>query len=178
MLPASISSRELAELVACSAKRSLKFPVESCERLAGIVADVPAARHAQVSAELSFSEAAGGGPQLGIRLAAPLELVCQRCLKPFTWLLDETVQLALTDSEEQVLGSEAPMDALVAGPAGLDLPTVLEDEILAALPLSPRHPEGAPCTAALPGTAAREDEAVPVRPFAGLAALLSKQRDG
>lgn len=177
MLPASISASELAELVARSAKRSLKFPVESCARLAGLVADLPEARHAQVSVELAFSPGAEGRPRLRIQLQAPLMLPCQRCLQPFTWLLDELVELELAASEEQLQVSEAPMDAVVAGAGGLDLATVLEDEIMAALPLSARHPDGAACAAALPVVEEQEDEATPVRPFAGLSALLRQQRD-
>jgi uncharacterized protein len=177
MLPASISASELAELVARSAKRSFEFPVESCTRLAGLVADLPEARHAQVSAGLAFATSADGRPQLSLHLQAQLMLPCQRCLQPFTWLLDETVELELAGTEEQAQASTAPMDALVAGPEGLDLPTVLEDEIIAALPLSARHPAGATCAVVLPLVEAQEDEATPVRPFAGLSALLRQQRD-
>ena len=177
MLPASISASELAELVARSAKRSLKFPVESCARLAGVVADLPEARHAQVSAELAFAAGADGRPRLDLHLQASLLLPCQRCLQPFAWLLDETLALELAATEDQVQASEAPMAAVVAGPEGLDLPTVLEDEIIAALPLSARHPDGAPCAVVLPAVEVQKDEAAPVRPFAGLSALLRQQQD-
>lgn len=177
MLPASISASELAELVARSAQRSLKFPVESCARLAGLVADLPEARHAPLSAALAFGVDASGRPRLSIHLQGQLLLPCQRCLQPFAWPLDETVQFELAASEGQARSSEAPMDALVAGPEGLDLPVVLEDEIIAALPLSARHPDDAACTAVLPASVVREDEAAPVRPFAGLSALLRQQRD-
>lgn len=177
MLPASISASELAELVARSAKRSLEFPVESCARLAGLVADLPQAHREPVSADLTFFAAADGQPRLAMRLQATLMLPCQRCLQPFAWRLDETVELALAADDEQVRSSEAPMDAVVAGPEGLDLPTVLEDEIIAALPLAARHPDGAACAAALPVTEVQEDETTPVRPFAGLSALLRQQRD-
>jgi uncharacterized metal-binding protein YceD (DUF177 family) len=59
------------------------------------------------------------------------------------------------------------------GPDGLVLAEVVEDEVLAALPLAPMHAAGAGCTAG--GSASVPDG--PNRPLAGLAALLKKDAD-
>ena len=117
----------------------------------------------------------GGAPQLGLHLKAQaaLQLQCQHCLAPvletvqaersFTFVADEATAEALDeDSEADVLVLSRDFDALA----------LVEDELILALPLVPRH---AVCPEALPRVAADaafdDTEAERPHPFAALAAL-------
>lgn len=113
---------------------------------------------------------------LQLRAQARLQLTCQRCLQPvdtpvavdgrFRFVADEAAAAAEDEgSEEDVLAASRAFDLL----------ELLEDELLMALPVAPRHeacPQPLPMSVADPGA---EDEA-PVRdnPFA----LLQKLRPG
>ncbi|AEG93960.1 YceD family protein [Ramlibacter tataouinensis] len=113
---------------------------------------------------------------LHLRARAQLQLTCQRCLQPvetpvevdgrFRFVADEAAAAAEDDqSEEDVLATSR----------AFDLAELLEDELLMALPVAPRHevcPEPLPMSAADPGAG----EAAPVRenPFA----MLQKLRQG
>lgn len=104
--------------------------------------------------------------------------MCQRCLAPVGWPLEIDVALTIvaTDAETGELAS--PFDSIVLGAEGdLLLRSVVEDEIVAILPLSPLHASEAECQAGVrlaePHTDARPRQTN--RPFADLATLLSRQ---
>ena len=116
----------------------------------------------------------GGTPQVAMHLRAEVDLPqqCQRCLsavvqkvqaeRDFLFVIDEATAQALDeDSEEDVLVLSRDFDAL----------TLIEDELILALPLVPRHDT---CPQSLPD--AVEDEGFEraserPNPFAALAAL-------
>lgn len=125
--------------------------------------------------------------QLWLRVQAhgALPLVCQRCLEPywepvqldrwFRFVADEATALAEDDTCEE--------DLLVRQGPRFDLRTLVEDELLLAAPLVPRH--GA-CPHPLPlahgdrlhtdGPAADDDGAPPAAPRRPLAALAALKR--
>lgn len=116
----------------------------------------------------------GGAPRIGMTLTAAVDLplLCQRCITPvvesvraertFAFVADEATAEALDEeSEEDVLVLSRDFDAL----------SLVEDELILALPLVPRHQV---CPQALPDSV--EDEAFEEasqrpNPFAKLAAL-------
>lgn len=116
----------------------------------------------------------GGEPRVGLRLwaLADLSLQCQRCLAPvvqtletergFLFVADEATAEALDeDCEEDVLVISRDFDAL----------SLVEDELILALPLVPRHDV---CPQDLPHAVsdeAFEDASSRPNPFAALAAL-------
>lgn len=116
----------------------------------------------------------GGAARIGMALTAAVDLPlqCQRCLAPvfepvraqrtFVFVSDEATAEAMDEeSEEDVLVISRDLDAL----------SLVEDELILALPLVPRHEV---CTQALPAAVADEAfEAASQRPhpFSGLAAL-------
>lgn len=115
----------------------------------------------------------GGRDESWLHLQAQLELslTCQRCLEPvlthlkvaqdYRFVADEaTAQSQDDESEEDVLALTSDFDLL----------TLLEDELLMALPFSPRH---AACPGALAGLPAA-GEAARVHPFAALQVLKNK----
>jgi len=120
----------------------------------------------------------GGEQQIWLHLLADADVVlqCQRCLLPldeavhvdrrFRFVADEDAAAALDDEIE---------DEVLALPRTLDLRDLVEDEMLLALPLVPRHdicPEKIPMQF---GDVEEVEEKA--HPFASLA-LLRKDKDG
>lgn len=118
----------------------------------------------------------GGEPELWLHLQAraAVRLECQRCLQPMreTLEVDRRFRFVRGEDEAARLDEESDDDVL-ALPPRLNLPDLLEDELILALPLVPRHET---CPQPLPG--AGEPSAAPApaaeerpHPFAALAAL-------
>ena len=120
----------------------------------------------------------GGEDQIWLHLLADADVVlqCQRCLLPldeavhvdrhFRFVADEDSAAALDDEIE---------DEVLALPKALNLRDLVEDEMLLALPLVPRHDV---CPEAVPlqfGDVEEVEEKA--NPFASLA-LLRKDKDG
>jgi uncharacterized protein len=115
---------------------------------------------------------AGAAAQTWLHLQAQgtVTLQCQRCLQPIAQALvvDRWFRFVDDEDEAERLDEENEEDVLAAA-HGFDLHALLEDELILALPLVPRHDE---CPQPLPQAAADEvlDEAAP-NAFAALAAL-------
>jgi DUF177 domain-containing protein len=92
---------------------------------------------------------------------------CQRCLQPFSQALAVDRALRFVDDEAQAQALDADSEDDVLAPATcLDLRTLVEDELLLAWPLVPRH---AQCSA--PEHRAGQAETPSASPFAALALL-------
>ncbi len=84
---------------------------------------------------------AEGVPALRLQMKGLLSLVCQRCLEPMEFQLDWQVEYRLVASEEKLPAPEDESDNadyLVADPQ-MNVQQLVEDEILLALPLAPKH---------------------------------------
>ncbi len=107
-------------------------------------------------------------PTLSICAQARVVLECQRCLQPFPVDLEVERRIFFIDGEDAaaVLDADSDDDVLALA-AAADVLEIVEDELLLALPLVPRHdvcPE--------PLLAGGSDESVSAaHPFAALAAL-------
>lgn len=131
------------------------------------------------SATGSLLPVSGGAPQCVVDLAirATVTLECQRCLQPMTLPLEIERRFRFVEGEEEAarLDEELEDDVLARSPR-FDLPALVEDELLLALPLVPRH-EACPNLPAalerLQATSAdpQAQEPPPAHPFAALAAL-------
>ncbi|HSM21726.1 MAG TPA: DUF177 domain-containing protein [Rubrivivax sp.] len=169
---------DVEAFAAAGATLAGEWPHAGFSRLAGPGAERPPVRW-QVQGERI--PVAGGEPQLWLHLRAQASVVleCQRCLQPFVQALevDRRVRFVRDEALAEQLDEHSDDDVL-ALPRRLDLHTLLEDELILALPLVPRHescPE--PLPLALPGMAGADgehgegaaDEAP--HPFAALAAL-------
>jgi len=115
----------------------------------------------------------GGEPEVWLELqgSAEVPLECQRCLQPMSEHLAVQRRFRFVRNEDEAarLDEESEDDVLTL-PARLDLQALLEDELILALPIVPRHglcPEPLPLPAAEP----LEEEAPAPNPFAALAAL-------
>jgi len=130
-------------------------------------------------AQGEYRSAADGGvrPALHLRVQADLPLTCQRCMtavvtplridRHLVFVTGEAVAAALDDGSE---------DDVLELTAALDLHALIEDELLMALPLVPRH-ERCPGEVKLSVQDQGFDAAgaEKAQPFAALAALKSRQ---
>jgi uncharacterized protein len=125
----------------------------------------------QVHGERAALLNAGVQTELSIRAEVEVTLQCQRCLQPMTVPLEAERWIFFVDGEDAAaaLDAESEDDVLALTPA-LDLEALIEDELLLALPLIPRH---GVCPQPLPRPFIDQDAAVEPadNPFAALAAL-------
>jgi uncharacterized protein len=112
--------------------------------------------------------------QIWLHLTAQTELPleCQRCLKPVATRVDVERSFLFVRGEDAAAQLDADSDDdVLALTRALDLRELIEDELLLALPLVPRHEV---CETPAPlssGEAEHADGDEPPHPFAGLAAL-------
>ena len=130
-------------------------------------------------AQGEFRSAADGGirPALHLRVQADLPLTCQRCMGPVVTPLRVDRHLVFVPDEAAAaeLDDESDDDVLELT-AALDLHALIEDELLMALPLVPRHdrcPGEVKLSVQDQGFDAAGAEKA--QPFAALAALKSRQ---
>jgi uncharacterized protein len=113
-----------------------------------------------------------GQPQVWLHLSAmaDLSLVCQRCLQPSLTHVHVARSFIFVPGEDAAaaLDEDSEDDVLALSPA-LDVVGLLEDELLLALPLVPRH-EQCPEPLLVPDSDAVGDIETP-HPFAVLAGL-------
>ena len=143
-------------------------------------APVPADDGVPWTLEAGLRERRGAPPQCVMTLSATTRATvrCQRCLGPLQLPLALERRYAFADSEDEAAEADADNDDedVLALPPRLDLRELLEDELILALPLVPRHDAcPVPWTPPQNGLAEEEPEA---HPFAALAALRGGERSG
>jgi uncharacterized protein len=157
-----------------------ELPLAAMTRLAASLFEPPVVQDTVTwSAQGSLLPVAGSEPQMWLALQArtQVQLQCQRCLQsmPHQLVLDRRLRFVRDEDEAARLDEESDDDVL-ALPPRLDLAALLEDELILALPLVPRHEQ---CSQPLPLTdqvaTDAEDEAP--HPFAALAALRRRGSD-
>lgn len=109
-----------------------------------------------------------GRPALAVSVSGTLQLMCQRCLKEmgFPLRLEATLILAKSEAEIEAQPVDPEGPDRVVGSREMEVGTLLEDEILLAIPFAPRHER---CS----GDPAEKGEAQ-VSPFADLRGLLNR----
>jgi DUF177 domain-containing protein len=86
---------------------------------------------------------ASGRPALTVDLTGEVSLECQRCLGRLAWPVSQRTELLLAHDEAELARLDADSEAeVVLAQAPLDPLTLVEDELVLALPFAPRHPEG------------------------------------
>lgn len=102
---------------------------------------------ADKSGQLSWSLQGGPGKldfaQLTLAVSGTVQLMCQRCLTPFSYEIATESVLMLAQNEERAdemdaLLDDDTIDVIVASKT-LNVLDLVEDEALLALPLSPKH---------------------------------------
>lgn len=170
--PARLDLRPFAE---AAAVLEGTLPVAALPRLAESVLADAAQAHWRARGE--SRPVTGGAPEVWLHLDAQAEvhLECQRCLQPMAAALavQRSFRFVAGEDEAARLDEESEDDVLALSRA-FDLPALVEDELILALPLVPRHDE---CPQPLPVPAAEPDAAAePEHPFAALAALRKPPR--
>jgi uncharacterized protein len=129
--------------------------------------------------ELRIDESGAEQVWLHVTIDTGLPLTCQRCMGPVDIAVRVRQSYRFCDSEEAAAAqdAEAEEDVLVLSP-DFSLIDLIEDEVLMALPLVPRHET---CPVALKLTVADPDFeaalAEKTQPFAVLAKLKTGQSD-
>lgn len=103
--------------------------------------------------------------QLALKVDGVVSLCCQRCLEPLEYPLHLCSLLEFVDSESELTQEELEDDSRDFLPAQkeLDVVVLIEDEILLALPVAPRHED-----CALPGGGQASAKESPFSVLAGL----------
>lgn len=105
-------------------------------------------------------------PQITCTILGLVSLECQRCLRPFDLSLDISSQLVFVGDETLLPAIEDEGESVdyVVAESPLDVLALIEDEVILALPLVPRHDVGE-CEEA----AAHSSKTSKLSPFATLA---------
>jgi len=140
------------------------LPLSALERLHDLLAVV----EGEVTFRLEGSKGARGEYLLQLVVTGVIPLLCQRCLKAVPFDLDVDNLLELVPEGAELSQDELEDDTRDFLPVAkeLDVAELVEDEILLALPVAPRHEK-----CGLPGAA---DAGERSNPFAALAGLKGK----
>jgi uncharacterized protein len=166
---------DVAAFAAAGAELSGEWPLSALSRLASAAVNGTVAASPPIAWQVQGERAklSGGGMQAALRIGvdADVSLECQRCLQPMHVPLHVERRIFFVEGEDAAaaLDAESDDDVLALAPA-LDLQPLIEDELLLALPIVPRHelcPEPLPRAFADPEAPAEAEE----HPFAALAVL-------
>jgi uncharacterized protein len=112
-----------------------------------------------------------GRPVLRLKVDGVLSLICQRCLGALEFPLGIEVSLRLAATQEEVdaepLDAEGP-ECIVAGKE-MRVQALVEDEVLLAIPIAPRHES---CAGGKQAAGGKADTDARQMPFAGLRGLI------
>lgn len=178
---------DVAAFAKARARLDGRQPLRDFARLAELVLPDPAGEVAW-AVEGRWHQPTGAEPERRVHLQAqaPVRMSCQRCLEPADLVLvvDRTLRFVRDEREAERLDEASEDEDVLALPPRLDVVELLEDELILALPLVPRHES---CPRPLPmvsgeapgvdergeaGTVAADgDEPPRPHPFAALAAL-------
>lgn len=128
--------------------------------------DIAVSEVPRVSARLRFELWSGHAAAEG-HMTGSVELVCQRCLKPMRYSFDESFELVLVEVGEEELGVPESREVVVLEAGRLDAQWLIEEQLLLALPLIPRHEDEAECKARA-SVASEESAKVREEPDAGV----------
>jgi uncharacterized protein len=138
--------------------------VADLERLHDLLAELAG----EVTFRLQGFKGENGEPMLHLVVSGLVPLACQRCLEPVPCDLDVDTLLELVPEGADLSQDELEDDTRDFLPVvrELDVAELVEDEILLALPVAPRHEK-----CGLPGAA---DAGERINPFAALSGLKGK----
>ena len=89
---------------------------------------------------LSGGRAGNGKPCLRLSVRGSVELFCQRCLDPIHLPIAIDAELQLAESVREISEADDEIDRVLAS-RRMDVGGLVEDEVILALPMVPRHEE-------------------------------------
>lgn len=120
-----------------------RWPIDGFARLLeGTLGAAEGAAEVAWSARGEQRAVAGGDPQVWLHLEArtAVSRTCQRCLQPMTVPLDVRTALRFVAGEDRAeREDEASEEDVLALSPSIDLHDLIEDELILALPIVPRH---------------------------------------
>ncbi|QRN41517.1 MAG: DUF177 domain-containing protein [Neisseriaceae bacterium] len=81
-------------------------------------------------------------PRLRLEVRGDIKLICQICLKPFSFHVDEKVDLIIFNNEEDLtkaLNDDFNIEGIVSDNNAIDLLHLIEDQVILTIPFSPQH---------------------------------------
>jgi uncharacterized protein len=121
-------------------------------------------RGARIGYTIRGGTTAQGKPALHVEAGGKLELACQRCLESVEVPITVASELELADSQQAIDRADDEVDRVLAT-RSMPVAALVEDEVILALPMVPKHAE---CPARVEGTDKVGERDLP---FAALAAL-------
>ena len=127
-------------------------PIAMCKKDEQLEGSLPLARltrvkelvradQGEVEVCLKFDQDRYGNPWIHGRIAAVLCLECQRCNQPFDYSLEIELNLHPVAHEAELADSNIEYDPLVTEGKPVRLQDMIEDELLLAMPMVPKHEE-------------------------------------
>jgi uncharacterized protein len=104
-----------------------------------------------VSATLRFGQRKDGWLAVGLDYRAAVQLVCQRCLEPYWHELDDHANVVVADEASLPATTPAGFEPFELVEGRLQPAELIEDELIVAIPLVPKHARVEDC-----GSLARE----------------------
>lgn len=145
---------DLRKLAAACARIAGVVELSALPRLQGLLTETTG----RVEVELQFGQDDEGFRVIeGFVRGAPC-LQCQRCLGSVAVEIDARVCLAMVWGEEEIPSLPSRFEGVVVGMEPTDLYELIEEELLLALPLVPRHADGACAPSPLAGYEAAAEQ--------------------
>jgi len=122
----------------------LQFARSGSEQRGSLTIDsLPRLAQMQASTEgleyrLCGGTASTGRACLRISVKGSVQLVCQRCLGPLLFPLKVEAELQLAEDAREIAQADDDIDRVLASSA-MDVAQLVEDEVILALPMVPRH---------------------------------------
>jgi uncharacterized protein len=175
---------DMAAFASAAASLSGAWPLSDLERLQRDVLPSPPGSpvdtvHWSARGEQRIQPGRVAQPRLRLHARVPVQLCCQRCLQPMAVVLEVHPTLLFVPGEDEAarLDDESEEDVLVLSKT-LDLRELVEDELILALPLVPRHDACPQPLRAPVDDAARAEVEPAAHPFAVLAPLRRRPGGG
>lgn len=151
-------------------RRSLMgvLPLQQLPRVRELAAE---STDSEFVVEMVFTHSASGLPLITGSVKGELVLSCQRCLKPVGVKVDTQINVVLTTSQVDREPEEEGYELYIVDDERIFVRDFIEDEILLALPVVPRHEHCQPVKPLFEGSPADlEDSAAEEKanPFAAL----------
>lgn len=147
-------------------------PVDGMSRLAELVhtPDVKEVAEHRCEVKLSFSINEFNRPVAKGTMQLTVNLICQRCLKPFAFNIISDINWAFAKDDAEAKQIQGSYDPILVEDGKVDLFTQIEDEIILNLPMIALHDDMVLCGSVLKVKVEANDP-VKENPFAGLANL-------
>lgn len=97
--------------------------------------------------DLQGGESRSGKPGFRLWVEGALILVCQRCMGPLEFPVEIDVELELAGTREEIEQADDEIDRVLAS-REMEVAELVEDEVMLALPMAPRHEACGPSQAA------------------------------